>query len=230
MSEDLRTYVADVGDQARSFKVHGFVRSVIRTLGFRYFRVEVIDGHHLNTPGATIIAPVHRSNLDSPLVAGACERRFRVLAKESLFANKPVSWFIAALGAYPVERGAADREAMRVMRGFLDRGDALLVFPEGTRQEGDMIGEIFDGTAFLASKGKAKVIPVGIAGTGESMPTGTKLPKRTPVVMVVGEPLDPPGADGKRVPRSALADFTDQIRDALQAVLDDANERSRARS
>lgn len=230
MSEDLRTYVAEVGDSARSFKVHGFVRSVIRAVGFRYFKVEVIGGHHLNTPGPTIIAPVHRSNLDSPLVAGACDRRFRVLAKESLFANKPASWFIAALGAYPVERGTADREAMRVMRGFLDRGDALLVFPEGTRQSGDTIGEIFDGTAFLASKGKAKVIPVGIAGTEDSMPQGVKFPRRSPVVIVVGEPLDPPGADGKRVPRSALADYTDQIRDALQAVLDDANARSRART
>lgn len=229
MSEDLRAYVADVGDSARSFKVHGFVRSVIRAIGFRYFKVEVIGGHHLDTPGATIIAPVHRSNLDSPLVAAACKRRFRVLAKQSLFANKPVSWFIAALGAYPVERGTADREAMRVMRSFLDRGDALLVFPEGTRQTGETIGEIFDGTAFLASKGKAKVIPVGIAGTENSMPQGTKIPKRTNVVIVVGEPLDPPGADGKRVPRSALADYTNEIREALQTVLDEANQRSNAR-
>ncbi len=229
MSDDLRAYVAEVGDSAKSFKVHGFVRSVIRAVGFRYFKVEVIGGHHLNTPGAAIIAPVHRSNLDSPLVAAACDRRFRVLAKESLFANKAASWFIAALGAYPVERGTADRESMRVMRGFLERGDALLVFPEGTRQSGDTVGEIFDGTAFLAAKGKAKVIPVGIAGTGEAMPTGTKFPKRTPVVIVVGEPIDPPGADGKRVPRSALADFTETIRDALQGVLDEANQRSRSR-
>ncbi len=223
MSEELRSYVAEVGDAPRSFKVHGFVRSVIRAVGFRYYDVEVVGGEYLDTPGATIIAPVHRSNLDSPLVAGACKRRFRVLAKESLFVNKPVSWFIAALGAYPVERGTADREAMRVMRDFLDRGDALLVFPEGTRQSGAEVGEIFDGTAFLATKGRAKVIPVGIAGTEESMPTGTKFPRRTKVVVVVGEPIDPPGADGERVPRSGLKAHTNRIRDALQEVFDEAN-------
>ena len=223
MSEDLRTYVAEVGDAPRSLKVHGFVRKFLQVVAFRYFKVEVVNAHYLNTPGATIVAPVHRSNLDSPLVAAAMTRRFRVLSKESLFANKPVSWFIAALGAYPVDRGTADREAMKVMRGFLERGDALLVFPEGTRQSGTQVGEIFDGTAFLASKGQAKVIPVGISGTENAMPTGAKFPRRTKVRIVAGPPIDPPGGDGQRVPRSALRDFTDVVRTELQAVFDEAN-------
>ncbi|MEE9415005.1 MAG: lysophospholipid acyltransferase family protein [Acidimicrobiales bacterium] len=224
MSEELRAYVSQVGDSPTSFKVHGLVRRIIRMAFYRYFRVEVVHPERLETAGASIIAPVHRSNLDSPLVAAASRRRFRVLAKKSLFANKPVSWFIAALGAYPVERGTADREAMRVMRGFLERGDSLLVFPEGTRQSGPEVGEIFDGTAFLAVKGKAKVIPVGVAGTEQAMPPGTKFPRRSTVRIVVGEPLIPPGADGERVPRSELRKYTAEIRQSLQSVLDEANE------
>lgn len=224
MKEELRSYVAAVGDSPTALKVHGLVRRIIRLVLYPYFRVEVVHGERLDFAGTAIIAPVHRSNLDSPLVAAASARRFRVLAKKSLFVNRPVSWFIAALGAYPVERGTADREAMRVMRDFLGRGDSLLVFPEGTRQTGRTVGEIFDGTAFLATKGHAHVIPVGISGTEKAMPPGAKFPRRSTVRIVIGEPMIPPGTDGERVPRTALREFTAEIRHALQDVHDEANQ------
>ncbi len=100
---------------------------------------------------------------------------------------------------------------------MLEDGEAMLVFPEGTRQEGDEIGEIFDGTAWLASKSNAPVVPVGVAGTYEAMPTGTKFPKREQVAIVVGDVMDPPtGKDGGRAKRSDLKEWTTELRAALE--------------
>ena len=100
---------------------------------------------------------------------------------------------------------------------MLDEGDAMLIFPEGTRQDGDGIGEIFDGTAWLSAKTGAPVVPVGIVGTYEAMPAGTKIPKRIPVVAFVGEAIDPPiNREGGRVKRSDMTKWTVELKIALE--------------
>ena len=104
-----------------------------------------------------------------------------------------------SLGSFPVKRGEADLDAMRVAKEMLEAGECMLVFPEGTRQVGDSIGEIFDGTAWLASKAGTPVVPVGIAGTEAAMPSGSKFLKRVPVAVAVGEVMEPPiGLEGRK--------------------------------
>ncbi|MDG2112516.1 MAG: lysophospholipid acyltransferase family protein, partial [Actinomycetota bacterium] len=177
--------------------VFRLIRGSIRVFLFRWFRLRHEGRERLAVEGTVIFAPVHRSNLDGPLIGGLTHRRVRYLGKESLFKPAPAGWVMRSVGSFPVRRGEADLDAMRAAKSLLDQGEAMLVFPEGTRQEGDEIGEVFDGAAFLAAKSKAPVVPVGIAGTDEAMPTGTKFPKRVQVAIVVGEPLDPPtGPDG----------------------------------
>lgn len=199
------------------------VRRTVRGVLFPYFRVVALNEHHLDLPGPTILAPVHRSHLDSPLLASLSERRIRALGKESLFEPPVVRWVCAALGAIPVRRGAADREALKAARGLLDRGESMIVFPEGGRQDGHDVAELFGGAAWLASKTGARVIPIGISGTGDAMGEGKRLPRRVPVGIVVGEPMDPPsGVDGKRPGRQQLRDFTARLRTILQEVQDEA--------
>ena len=173
-----------------------------------------VEGHErLQLNGGVIIAPTHRSNLDGPLVGSSSHRRVRYLGKDSLFRPAAAGWAMRSLGSFPVRRGEADLDAMRVAKEMLEAGECMLVFPEGSRQEGDSIGEIYDGTAWLASKAGTPVVPVGIAGTEVAMPTGSKFPSRVPVTVVVGEVLDPPKAvDGKRVKRSDLKEWTEELR------------------
>ncbi|MFT5530000.1 MAG: 1-acyl-sn-glycerol-3-phosphate acyltransferase [Candidatus Poriferisodalaceae bacterium] len=187
------------------------IRLFVRTVLFRRFSLRTEGVEHLNIDGAFIMAPVHRSNLDGPLVGSLSKRWVRYLGKESLFKNKPAAWFMTAVGSFPVRRGAADLDAMRAAKGLLDDGSLMLVFPEGTRQQGDAVGEVFDGTAWLAGKARVPVVPVGIIGTEHAMPTGTKIPKKVQVAIVVGAPMDPPGQDGRRVTRSELKDWTELL-------------------
>jgi 1-acyl-sn-glycerol-3-phosphate acyltransferase len=199
-----------------------FIRTSIRVVLFRYFRVRVIGREHLETSGPLIIAPSHRSNLDAPLTGGVLDFRPHSLSKESLFENPILAWIITALGSFPVKRGTADREAMRAAEKMLSDGESLLVFPEGTRQSGAEIGEIYDGTAYLAARGGAAVIPLGISGTEGALPPGAKFPRRSTVTVVIGPPISPPSSEG-RVRRKDLGAFTDQLSAGLQAALDEAN-------
>lgn len=217
--EDPQEYALRVGEAPSAMRVYRFVVGFIRIVLNRYFRVD-LRGHvdNLKVDGPLILAPVHRSNLDSLLVGGASTRRCRALAKHTMFTSKPFAWLISSLGAFPVERGTADREALRAARMLLDNGEAMFVFPEGTRQEGRDVGEIYDGVAYLSAKTGARVVPVGIAGTAEAMPKGVRFPRREKVVLQVGEILEPPTATGKRVTVSDRAEFSRRLGEALQEL------------
>ncbi len=199
--------------------LRGFLRRVVNP----YLRVRSENTDVLDLPGATILAPVHRSNLDSALLATKSNRRIRALGKESLFTTPGVSYLCAALGAIPVRRGEADRDAMKAAKFLLDSGETMIVFPEGGRQSGPKVGELFDGAAWLAAKTGARVIPVGIAGTEDAMPQGAKFLHRSNVAIVPGDPMEPPvGVDGKRASRQQLSEFTSRLSEQLQLAQDRA--------
>lgn len=207
------------GRRRSSLLFYRAVRFFIRTVLCRYFRMQSRGAEHLAIDGPVIVAPVHRSNLDSPLIASLTKRRLRALGKESLFVNPISAWVCAALGAIPLRRGEADREAMRSARDLLDAGEMMIVFPEGTRQTGNAVTGVFDGMSYLASKTSAMIVPVGIAGTEGAMPQGARLPRRSRVAIVVGEPIAPPEG---RVSRPRLSDFSAGVAERLQVSFDEA--------
>ena len=177
---------------------------------------------YLYTPGPVIVAPVHRSNLDAPLLVTLTRRRLNFLGKESLFSPKPVAWFISALGGIPISRGVGDREALKAAQTLLEKEESIVVFPEGTRQTGTKVGEVYDGAAFLAARTGAKVVPVGIAGTEYSFPSGAKFPKRARVCYVVGEPMELSNPEGGRISAPQRKKFSDDLAVRLQEVFDEA--------
>lgn len=221
--QDPQEYALRIGAKSSSLRVYRLVTGLIRTTLFPYFRVEIRGQvENLHAGGPLLLAPVHRSNLDSMLIGSASKRRTRALAKHTMFGSQPFAWLISALGAFPVERGTADREALRAARMLLDGGEAMFVFPEGTRQQGRQVGEVFDGVAYLAAKTGARAVPIGIAGTAEAMPKGTKIPRRAKVVIQVGDLIDPPQASGRRVTVGDRAAYSERLGAELQTLMDTA--------
>jgi 1-acyl-sn-glycerol-3-phosphate acyltransferase len=139
------------------------------------------------------------------------------MAKDSLFKVPLLGPLITHLGAFPINRGSADRESMAHSEAVLRQGHALVLFPEGTRKEGRQVAPLHDGAMFVAARTGAKVVPVGIGGSDRAMPKGAKLPHPAKIRIVVGEPLDPPSSEG-RVARSALAAKSEELRVALETV------------
>jgi 1-acyl-sn-glycerol-3-phosphate acyltransferase len=218
---ELADWAAEIAAKPYGERIYSITRRLTEQTLFRILDIRSEGLEHLQTAPPVVIAPVHRSNLDSLIIGTLGKRRLPTLAKESLFKIKPVGWWIAGLGAIPLDRDAADREATTAARKILDSGKPLMIFPEGTRQTGQRIGELFDGTAWIAAKTGASIVPVGIAGTEIAMPPGAKRPRRTAVGVVVGAPIEMPEG---RVPRSKLTELTEQMRTALQAANDRAHE------
>jgi len=228
---DLLERAFAVGDKPSSLRFYRVVRRLVRSVLFPYFDVVATNEHHLDLPGPTILAPVHRSHLDSPLLASLSERRIRALGKESLFEPPVVRWVCAALGAIPVRRGEADRDALKAAKALLDRGESMIVFPEGGRRSQGAGAEAFGAAAWLAPEAGGRVIRVGIAGTAEGMGEGSRFPKRAKVGSAIGEPMDPPsGENGKRVGRQQLRDFTAELSARLQVLQDEARDLTEASS
>jgi 1-acyl-sn-glycerol-3-phosphate acyltransferase len=128
---------------------------------------------------------------------------------------------LTRLGAFPVDRNSADRESLRLSEEVLKRGQALVLFPEGTRKEGVSVEPLHDGAAFIAARTGATIVPVGIAGSERAMPVGARLPRLAKIQIVVGRPIEPPISEG-RVSRSQINEKTEELRRELEAVYAEA--------
>jgi 1-acyl-sn-glycerol-3-phosphate acyltransferase len=111
------------------------------------------------------------------------------MAKEELFKHPFFGWLINSLGAYPVKRGEGDTESIRRTIALLKEGEAVLIFPEGTRGDGKTIQEMSRGVAMLAKKTEAPVLPVGIIGTNKVMPVGSFKGEKSRVTIAFGRPF-----------------------------------------
>ena len=206
--------------------LYRFVRGAILVVARLYWRLNIEGKEHVPPDGAFVLAPVHRSFIDFGLVSGVTPRRMRYMAKDSLW---KVSWFgrfISRLGAYPVHRGGADREALRRTIEVLERGEPVVIFPEGTRRSGPVVENLFEGAAYVAAKLRVPVVPVGIGGSERALRKGEKVPRPVKIHVVVGEPLHPPSADGSHVPRRAVHELTTQLQAEVQRLFDEAQKKA----
>lgn len=198
------------------------IRLIVIVICRVYLRLRIVDAHKIPKSGTFILAPSHRSTLDIPVAAATTRRRMMYMGKDSMWKIKLIGMFLTALGSFPVTRGSADLEALKRCIAVLERGDPLVLFPEGTRHHGRVIEPLFDGAAFIAYKTGVPIIPVGIAGSEEIWPPGTKLPRPRKCVAVVGDPIYPKELNGARATREMMSDFTLELQSALQTVFDQA--------
>ncbi len=110
------------------------------------------------------------------------------MAKEELFHNPILGRLLKACRAFPIKRGAGDTEAIRWTLGSLEKGEAVIMFPEGTRGDTEQLGFVNRGIVMIAKRSGAKIVPVAIVGTHKKMPRGGKM-KWGFVRVIYGEPF-----------------------------------------
>ena len=170
--------------------VYWIVRGILQPFFHLYFRVQRNGREHIPAKGPCIIAANHRSFLD-PFVIGIMLRRpVYFVAKKELFANRLQAWFLNSLGAFPIDRGAGDAGAMDLAREIVERGDCVVIFPEGTRVRPGPLGKPKRGVGRLALETGAPVAPVAVIGT-EDVRRGWRIRPRK-VRLRVGKPLHYP--------------------------------------
>ncbi|MCY3632976.1 MAG: lysophospholipid acyltransferase family protein [bacterium] len=204
---------------------HFFVQRLARAVFGLYFRCYTRGRRNLPSKGGVIIAPTHRSNLDTPLVGASAGRPLRYFAKSGLFRGRITTWMLVAMGAFPVRRDTIDRSALKAALTVLEAGEALVVFPEGERKSGSRIHPLLDGVAWLAAKAQVPVVPVAIGATERAMGIGIRMPRPRPVRIVWGEPLGPPEVDDRgRVSRETLSLYSTELRETLQRMFNEVQQ------
>jgi 1-acyl-sn-glycerol-3-phosphate acyltransferase len=191
--------------------------TLIGALSRILFRPVVTGAENIPLEGPVLIAPIHRSNVDFAFTLFISPRKIFFMAKDSLWRVPILGPIVTRLGAFSVKRGSADRDSMHAAEEVLRRGHALVMFPEGTRQEGPDVATLHDGAMFLAARTGATVVPVGIGGSERAMPVGAKFPRPAKITIVVGTPITPPVSEG-RVSRSQISAKSEELRVALQDV------------
>ena len=187
--------------------VYWLARAILQPFCHLYFRLSRIGREHIPAEGPFILASNHRSFLD-PFVIGMMARRpLYFLTKKEAFINRPAAWLLSSLGAYPIDRGSSDQEAMATTRAILERGDGVLIFPEGTRTRPGPLARPKRGIGRLALDTGAPVIPVAIIGS-EAIRRGWRI-RPHKVRIRAGAPLTFPKV--QEPSRQLAAAVTDRI-------------------
>lgn len=196
------------------------IRAVGRVLMRPLWGIEVVGADRLPTGVAYVVAPVHRSNADFVVVVAAVPRVMRFMAKEDLWSQRWLGRFIEFNGSFPVDREHPDRDALRRCEESVAGGDPVVMFPEGRRKDGPIVGALFDGPAFVACRNRVPIVPIAIGGTAAALPRGSVVVRPARVRVEIGEPIYPDVPATGRVPRRAVTETTEAVRVELQRLYD----------
>ncbi len=192
-----------------------WLQGVTRWIGtwcfFVGYRLRLRHRDRIPTTGAVVVVANHSAMVDGPLLYGLLGRRTSFLIKQEMFRG-PLGWILPRIGQLAVRRGEADRAPLLTAVRLLRDGGMVVVFPEGTRGEGD-VANAHHGAAWLARAGGALLLPVAIRGTRRPPRSNRRF--RPPVDVLVGEPFAVPPGQG----RAVLAAATDEMRARLAALV-----------
>ena len=183
-----------------------------------FFRPYVIGLENVPEDGAVIFASNHLSFSDSFFFPLLVPRRITFLAKADYFTGKGVKGWLTArffrgAGQLPVDRsgGRASEAALRTGLRVLSRGEALGIYPEGTRSPDGRLYRGKTGVARMALEAHVPVIPVVMIDTEKIQPPGRVIPKLGRVGVKIGKPLDFSRYEGMEGDRFVLRSITDEI-------------------
>ena len=144
--------------------------------------------------GALVVVANHGSHLDPPLLGHAIGRPVAFMAKQELFRVPFLGAIIRACGAYPVARGAGDREAIRMALQRLGQGWATGLFLDGTRQRDGRVNAPQSGAALLAARAGVPLLPVAIINSQRALGPEHNQLRLVPVHIRIGRPIPPPAS------------------------------------
>ena len=199
--------------------LYNIVELFVRLLFFLFTRCQVIGKENIPNRGALLIVANHIELPDVPLLAVSLNRRLSFMAKEELFQRRFLflGYLIRKFGSFPVHRGRLDRKALRQAEKVLADGLVLVMFPEGTRSRSGRLRHAFLGSALIALRSGAPILPVGITGTEKIKGVGW-IVTRPRMTVNIGAPFRLPSVNSE-LTRAELAEYTEIIMRRIAALL-----------
>lgn len=173
------------------------------------FDLKVYGMDRLPLEGGVLVVSNHQSYLDPVLLAVRSRRPLSYMAKSELFGNRFFAWFIRSLGAFPVKQGAGDVRAMKEAIERAQAGDALTMFPEGSRTEDGRLLPIEPGIALVIRKAKVPVVPAVIHGSYQAWPKGRKIFRPHPIWVLYDSPMDLSGLSRDEIVKAIENKFSE---------------------
>lgn len=189
--------------QGMAFRITRALLLMVARLFLR-MRVEGVD--RVPRDGGVLVLSNHLHNADPLLIAIACPRPVHFMAKRELMTIPIMGRIIRFGGTFAVDRGRADRMAIRRAEATVRQGIALGMFPEGTRSPSRQIERALPGAGLIALRSDVPIVPVAITGSERLPLNGSKGggqrrsdPQHKGVRIIFGEPFRLPATiDGKR--------------------------------
>lgn len=201
------------------------LRVVVRPTALAIWRPDIIGADNVPAEGPVILASNHLSFADSVVIPLAAPRQVAFLAKDDYWTGTGLKGlvsrnFFTAIGSIPVDRDdpRAAQTSLDLALDHLRGGGAFGIYPEGTRSRDGLLYRGRTGVAWLALTAGCPVVPVSLTGTDKLQPVGSTLPKRVPVRVEFGAPIDFTGRfDGVPAGR-ARREATDEVMAAIHAM------------
>lgn len=194
-------------------------RGVLSPVLARYYRFEAHGAEHVPASGPAVLASNHDSLLDIPFLVLASPRPVWFMAKRELYEGRFASWFFHVLGGFPVLRQGPDLAAIRAALAVIRAGRLLGMYPEGTRSHEFL--PFLPGAAWVALATGVPLVPVVVRGTGDAMPRGSVVPRRVPVSVTFGRPMELGRVEGARRRLEEAGRATRRLRAELERLLRD---------
>lgn len=194
------------------------------------WRVRWLHREHVPVSGGVILAGNHESYVDPVIIAMGLWRHVHFMAKAELWNSRILSFLVERTDAFPVNRGSADRGAITKATQLLASGEAVGIFPQGSRHHAkgaEGLREGAGGAALLAMRAGVPVVPVGIYGSDRIRPEGSRFPHFPRLTLIYGEPIGPASIpEGGR--RERLDAMTARIMDGIASAVAEAGGREGA--
>ena len=174
-----------------------------------WIKLHVEGWENIPADGPVLLMGNHISILDPVvMISFYPDRDIVPMAKIEAFSQPMVRYFVGHWGAIPVNRGEADLKALKSALEHIRQGYVVMLYAEGTRSKTGLIrGQ--EGSAYLALKTGATVVPVAIWGTRDFPWTWLREFKRTPVFIRFGKPFRF-RHEGDRLPREHFRAMIDE--------------------
>ncbi len=156
------------------------------------FKGQLIGRENIPQKDSFIMVSNHGSLLDPPLLGHALGRNISFMAKAELFKIPLLGFVIKACGAYPVKRGIADRNTIKIACNKLSNDNCIGIFIDGTRQKNGRVNKPKQGAALLAFKNQKLLLPVAIVNSHRLIKFKFCIPFFSKILIKVGKPVQPP--------------------------------------
>lgn len=182
----------------------------------RLFNSWEIEGRE-NIPqkGPVVLVANHKSLWDPIVLGCSINRDIHFMAKEELFKIPVFGKFIRLLKAFPIKRGRVDRNALKLAARYLEEGEILGLFPEGTRSKTPDLLPFQQGAALFALRSGAPIIPIGLIGTRSVFP----FTFRGKIKVVIGKALIYSELYSQKIGDPELTRVTNEMAESIGEML-----------